>query len=286
MPELPEVEVIRRELKPLIRGRIFAPPRLEDPRAVAYPTPELFISGLPGRRVKDLGRRGKYLLLELDRGFLVVHLRMTGNLLFRAKDQSDEERFLRLVLPFRDGAALFFSDMRRFGRIWLVEDEQELESRVLSRTGPDLYGGLDETGFLERLARREGSRLKALLLDQSFAAGLGNIYTDECLHRCGIHPRRRVETLSETQRRSLFEAIGEVLSEGITHGGTTFRDYRTARGALGDFQSRLAVYGRGGELCTCGTPVVKTVVAGRGTYYCPCCQGDESEEAGKGRKEK
>jgi formamidopyrimidine-DNA glycosylase len=281
MPELPEVETIRRELEPLVSGETFALPILHMPTTIAYPDAELFIARLTGRKVLKVTRRGKYLFLELDRGILAIHLRMTGNIIYSNTKGPVEDRFLRLTFPFHDGSALFFSDMRRFGRVWLVKDQNELETIVLKNTGPDILNDLNREQFIKLLAGRERSRLKALLLDQAFAAGMGNIYTDECLFRCGLHPLRRASTLSRSEAAELYDAMQTVLAEGIAHGGTTFRDYRNARGALGDFQSRLAVYGRKGESCRCGAEIVKTVVAGRGTYLCPCCQEEWEEQEGE-----
>jgi formamidopyrimidine-DNA glycosylase len=281
MPELPEVETIRCELEPLISGKIFAAPVIHIPTTIAYPEPERFAAQLSGRIVSGVSRKGKYLLINLDCGILVVHLRMTGNLIYiDEKDLPQSDRFLRLELPFTDGSALHYSDMRRFGRLWLVECAEQLQDIVLKNIGPDIYNDLNALSFSELLQSRGKRGLKALLLDQGFAAGMGNIYTDECLHRCGFHPERRASTLSEAEVAELYRVIIEVLDAGIKHGGTTFRDYRNARGALGDFQSKLAVYGRKGEYCQCGTAIEKTVVAGRGTYFCPCCQVVESEPEG------
>ena len=272
MPELPEVEVIRRELEPLLTNKEFAGPVLHMPSTIGHPRPEEFSAALPGRRVKTIGRRGKYLLIYLDRGILTVHLRRTGNLFYAEDGKAREERFLRLSLPFTDDSALHYSDMRRFGRLWLIETEEELQELVLKKIGPDILNDLCREDFLDLLAKKERSRLKALLLDQGFAAGMGNIYTDECLFRSGIDPNRRVADLKAGEAEKLYQAIFDVLKEGIEYGGTTFRDYRNSSGALGDFQSRLAVYGRKDELCRCGTPIKKTKVAGRGTYFCPRCQ--------------
>ncbi len=272
MPELPEVETIRRELEPLVCGKTFAPPILHMPSTIEYPEPEDFSGLLAGNTIVNLGRRGKYLLFNLDRGTLAVHLRMTGNLVYTASGLPPGERFLRVSLPFAGGSALHYSDMRRFGRLWLVSGPDELEEKVLKRIGPDILEEVDLDKFVALLGKRQRSRLKALLLDQGFAAGMGNIYTDECLFRCGLHPRRQVSSLSRKEAEELYRSVKSVLADGIEHGGTTFRDYRNASGALGDFQSRLAVYGRLGETCPCGTPIEKTREAGRGTYFCPRCQ--------------
>ncbi len=272
MPELPEVETIRRELEPLIGGKTFAEPILHMPSTIAYPSPEEFTSGLEGRAVKALARRGKYLFIDLDLGILTVHLRMTGNLLFSETGLPEETRFLRVTLPFTDGTVLHYSDMRRFGRLWLTVDQQELEKVVLKKVGPDILNEVSREEFLELLGKRQKAKLKALLLDQSFVAGMGNIYTDECLYRCGLHPERAAGTLDRDKGQELYQAIQDVLADGIKYGGTTFRDYRNASGALGEFQEKLGVYGRKDGLCPCGASIEKKVVAGRGTYYCPKCQ--------------
>ena len=282
MPELPEVETIRRELEPLIPGKTFARPVLHMPTTIGHPSPELFATGLEGQRVETVRRKGKYLISNLNRGIMVVHLRMTGNLIYSASGILDKDRFLRVSMPFCDGSALFFLDMRRFGRLWLLRDEEEMNRIVLRNIGPDYYTELSRKAFVQKLGQKERSRLKALLLNQAFAAGMGNIYTDECLYRCGLHPEARVSSMCREKRGELFDAIQEVLEEGIEHGGTSFRDYRSASGALGDFQSLLKVYGRKGENCRCGGTICKTKVAGRGTYYCSCCQAvsAEGEEGG------
>lgn len=273
MPELPEVEVIRLELNPLIRGKTFAYPLLHIPTTIQHPSPDLFALNLEGQTIQALGRRGKYLLFYLNRDILVVHLRMTGNLIFISQDDLPRvERFLRIELPFIDGSALHYSDMRRFGRLWLVKDSKELETLVLKNVGPDIYTELKAEQFKTLLKQKGKKNLKALLLDQSCFSGMGNIYTDECLHLCHLHPEQQASILTEHETEKLYQTIQEVLKMGIECGGTSFRDYRNASGALGDFQNKLSVYGRKGERCSCGALIEKTVVAGRGTYYCPCCQ--------------
>jgi len=276
MPELPEVEVIRRELDPLIRGKTFSKPCLYVASTIAHPCAEEFTNRLQGRMVKKVDRKGKYLLIYLDCGILAVHLRMTGNLIYADYSEdtvpAEEYRFLRLSMPFTDQSALHYSDMRRFGRLWLVEDEDQLASVVLKNVGPDILKGLCCENFLMRLEKRKNARLKPLLLDQKFVAGMGNIYTDECLYRCGLHPLQKVSDLSNAEKEELYRQVRQVLEDGIEYGGTTFRDYRTSSGALGDFQSRLGVYGRKGDLCRCGAWIEKITVGGRGTYICPCCQ--------------
>ncbi len=278
MPELPEVEVIRRELAPLVCGKQFAEPVIHFTGAVHYPEPEQFCRRLGGRRIRELGRKGKYLILLLDRGTLLAHLRMTGQLIYRYPCATGEycagrEEHLRLELPFAGGDALYFYDQRKFGGFWLLEDPDERDSAGLPRLGPDIWEEVDEPTFLTLLQARPRARIKPLLLDQGFVAGMGNIYTDESLFHSRIHPCRSVSSLSEEESRRLYRTIRAVLSEGIACGGTTTRDYLDARGSTGSFQEQLAVYGCKGEPCPrCGRPVERTVTAGRGTYFCPRCQ--------------
>ncbi|HOL18104.1 MAG TPA: bifunctional DNA-formamidopyrimidine glycosylase/DNA-(apurinic or apyrimidinic site) lyase [Bacillota bacterium] len=280
MPELPEVETIRRGLEPLIVNKVFTRPVLLFPGSIRYPEPDRFCEQLEGRRIIALKRHGKYLLLELNCGLLAVHLRMTGRLVYLEKG-GPPSGHLRVVLPFQDGSLLYFSDMRKFGGLWLLDNKEDLSPAGMHRLGPDIYEQVTEEEFLELLQKRPRSRLKPLLLDQFFVAGLGNIYVDESLHRCRLHPCREAGSLSREEGKALFRAIREVLEEGIRCGGTTSRDYRDARGEKGTFQEQLAVYGRKGSPCRCGTAIERIVVAGRGTYYCPRCQ---AEKRGDGRQ--
>lgn len=278
MPELPEVEVIRRELTPLAEGKEFAIPLVYYDRAIFSPAPEEFICRLRGRTVTGIGRKGKYLLFQLDRGILMAHLRMTGKLLYGFPGEGIDnptapERDLRVKLPFTGGDALYFYDMRKFGGFWLLEEQERCSPAGFFLLGPDIWEQVDENAFSTLLQRRPRARIKPLLLDQRFVAGMGNIYTDESLFRSGIHPCRPVASLSGKEGRRLYRTIRAVLTEGIACGGTTTRDYRNIHGGSGSFQEQLAVYGRKGEPCPrCGRPIERTVVAGRGTYFCPRCQ--------------
>lgn len=271
MPELPEVEVIRRGLEPLIRGRRFAKPELLFPGAVRYPSPEDFRRRLARRRVAGLERKGKYLLVRLERGELVAHLRMTGRLIYREQGAIADPH-LRAALPFEGGGALFFSDMRKFGGLWLLDNKAERSFTGMHRLGPDILEEVDRARFLSLVRKRPRARIKPLLLDQHFLAGLGNIYVDESLFHSGIHPCREAASLTREEIIGLYRSVRAVLEEGIRYGGTSSRDYRDARGEQGVYQHRLAVYGRKGLSCRCGAEIRRIVVAGRGTYYCPQCQ--------------
>ena len=266
MPELPEVESVRRTLAPCVQGRTIAtvsftwpPTAVGDPRTIA--------ARLTGQRIERLERFGKYLLFRLRRdgrgSLLIVHLRMTGNLV--VNEASGAHTRARMSLD--DGTELVFHDIRKFGRWQWAE---RLPAR-LADLGPDpLEIGPGE--FAARLRSRR-ARLKALLLDQEFLRGLGNIYADEALYRARLHPLRSAASVGPRKARDLHGAIQAVLREAIDAGGTSIRDYRDGRGARGGFQRQIRIYGRTGEPCVnCGTRVRRVVVAQRSTHFCPRCQ--------------
>lgn len=272
MPELPEVETIVRGLGPILKGRAIRRVHVLQENVVAYPSPEDFRRELTGRRIGRLSRRGKYILLHLSGGLiLTIHLRMTGQLVYQPEAGSlPKHTHVALEL---DSGLLRFTDTRRFGRLWLISEAETDKVSGLSALGVEpLNKEFTEDSFKELLRGRRG-RIKSLLLDQHLIAGLGNIYTDEALHRAGIHPARSAADLSARETRALYQAVREILTEGIAHGGTSIRDYVDAAGEEGHFQKKLRVYGRGGKPCArCGRPITRTVCAGRGTYYCPHCQ--------------
>ncbi len=279
MPELPEVEVIRRGLSPLVCEKRFARPKLISPGSVRYPDPGQFCEKLSGRKVIALSRCGKYLLIELDRGFLVVHLRMTGRLVYLEQGKPPAEH-LRVQMPYTDGSLLYFSDMRKFGGLWLLDSRAEFSRTGMHRLGPDIYEQVSQEQFVALMSKRPRARLKALLLNQHFVAGLGNIYVDESLFRSGLHPCREVGSLSPEETRVLFRSIRDVLEEAICYGGSSSRDYRDALGERGAFQEQFSVYGRKGHHCSCGAVIERIVVAGRGTHYCPGCQRGSIQDSG------
>ena len=266
MPELPEVETVRRTLAPAVEGRTitaasFAWPRtcVGDPRATE--------ARLAGQRIARLERYGKYLLFRLRKdgrgSLLAIHLRMTGNLLVNGVPG----KFTRASLSLDDRTVVVFQDARKFGR-W--QWSAELPPR-LAALGPDpLEIGRD--AFAARLRSRR-ARLKALLLDQEFLRGLGNIYADEALFRACLHPLRSADGVGPRKAHDLHEAIQTVLRTAIAAGGTSIRDYRDSRGAPGDFQQQILIYGKAGTPCVaCGTPVRRVLVAQRSTHFCPRCQ--------------
>ncbi len=272
MPELPEVETVRRGLAAQIVDRVFTGVTfLEWSRTIETPAPEEFSRRIAGRRILAVGRRAKFLVLALDAGqSLVVHLRMTGQLTVAPRD-APRDRFARVALGFADGDELRFSDIRRFGRIGLF-DEAELAARF-HKLGPEPLGeGWSRDEFAAALARRR-TRLKPLLLDQSFVAGLGNIYADEALFRAGLHPLTIAAAVPPERAALLHAAIRELLADAIASGGTTFSNYRDAYGNAGDYYERRRVYARTDEPCPiCGAPIARIVVGGRGTHFCAACQ--------------
>lgn len=272
MPELPEVETVRRSLLPALVGRrILEVTRCAWPRTIAAPAPELFCTRLRDRAILDVTRRAKYVIIHLDGDeALVVHLRMTGRLTLVAPDATPDQH-THVALRLDDERQLFFRDPRKFGRIWLLD--RDGLARLDGQLGPE---PLDETltaAAFRALLRRRTGRLKPLLLDQRLIAGLGNIYADEALWQARLHPLQSVAQLSDEQIDALYAAVRDVLQRSIANRGTTFADYRDAWGLRGDNQSALNVYGRAGQPCPrCGTPIARLVVAQRGTHICPVCQ--------------
>lgn len=260
MPELPEVETVRRTLGPRVEGRRIADVRFLSP-IVADRNPDALAARLTGRTIARLSRIGKHLLFELDDGVLDVHLRMTGKFLI----DSPPGVHTRAVIELNDGL-LLFDDVRQFGRMRWLASLQHLQN-----VGPDALE-LDEPEFRALLQTRRG-RIKPLLLNQAFISGLGNIYVDEALFRAHIHPLAVAMRIGAGRAARLYAAIIDVLTESLAAGGSSISDYVDATGARGAFQRQHRVYGRAGEPCSaCGTPIRRMMVGQRGTHFCPRCQ--------------
>jgi len=273
MPELPEVETIRRQLAPVVEGRRLAALEIEDPRWCSPLAPAALRDALEGRRVQRLRRRGKYLIWDLEGDVhLLVHLRMTGTLLI---DPPPGTPYRRVRFAF-DGAgahAVAFCDPRRFGTGELALDDNALEAFLALRVGIEPLSDALTGPALAALARGRRAPVKAFLLDQRRVAGVGNIYADEALHRARIHPLRPVGTLKRAQFAALADGVRDALTAGLAAGGATIDDFRHADGVRGSFQDEFLVHLRRGEACgTCGTTIVKFVAGGRGTYACERCQ--------------
>jgi len=280
MPELPEVETVARDLRPRIVGATIVGARCSWARTLRAHTPEAFAEAVAGRRIESVGRRAKQIVIELSgEAALTVHLKMTGQLFVVAAD-APEDPYVRLVLELADGREVRFRDIRKFGKIALygrdpVNGELTVEvggAAVFAAIGPEpLDPAFTVRDFRRRLRRRKG-RLKPLLLDQSFLAGVGNIYADEALWTARLHPLRTVGTLRPPDERRLFEAVRSILAEAIERRGSSIDDY-TAPDGDGSMQERLQVYQRTGEPCPrCDRPVKRVVIGARSTHLCSWCQ--------------
>ncbi len=274
MPELPEVETVAAGLREggLVGLRVTSV-TVRWPKTIARPGLESFRRGLRGRRVDGVGRRGKFLVLGLDNGrTLLIHLRMTGHMFFAPADEPGHGHE-HVVLGLDDGRELRFRDTRKFGRWWLVSDP----ATILAHLGPEpLDPAFKVSDFTGRLAQRRGM-LKPLLLNQSFIAGLGNIYVDEALWDAGLHPERRAETLEDDDRRRLYRAIRKALHRGIRSMGTTLgrglTTFRSVWGRRGTNRAKLMVFRRTGQPCPrCGTAIERLMVGQRSTHICSHCQ--------------
>ncbi len=272
MPELPEVETIRRQLAPAVEGRTLERLEVLDARWCEPAAPAEFADAVSGRVVERLSRRGKYLIWELeDEVFLLMHLRMTGNL-YVVPEAGDEagRPHLRARLVLDSGTRVLFVDVRRFGTGVVLLGEEALEDYFSSRLGVEPLSPDFTAEALRALAAGRRAPVKAFLLSQERIAGVGNIYADEALWRAKIHPLRPVGTLKRPQLEALRDAVVESLEAGIDARGASIDDFRHVDGASGSFQDRFKVYGRAGEPCyRCGHTIVKIRAAGRGTYFCP-----------------
>ena len=274
MPELPEVETIRARLAPRLEGRRLEHVEIVDPRLTRPEPPEAIAAALEGERITRVGRRGKYLVFAFESGrHLLVHLRMTGNVEHPAQGGLAADPYRRAVVRLDDESDVAYRDVRRFGT-WTLLEPGELEDYFAVRRlgGEPLERGFTTRALTGALAGRRAP-IKAALLDQRAAAGVGNIYADEALWRARIHPLRPAGSLDATEIGRLRKAIRAALEMGIARQGATLRDYRDPEGRRGRMQNEFKVYGRAGEPCPrCGTPIEKTRAGGRGTWYCPRCQ--------------
>lgn len=273
MPELPEVETVRRRLEPVLVGRRFEHVDIEDARLTRPEDPAEVAAELTGERVAALERRGKYLIVRFESGrVLLIHLRMTGTLLHAPAGGPADVPHRRAVVNLDDGSDVVYRDVRRFGT-WLLVEPDALGPYLAERLGGEPLGRAFTTKSLAASLANRKAPVKAALLDQRTLAGLGNIYVDEALWRARIHPLRPARELGADEARALREGIKRALEAGIKRQGATLRDYRQPDGTAGSMQKEFKVYGRGGEPCDrCGTPIEKIRVAGRGTWYCPSCQ--------------
>ncbi|MEX2369342.1 MAG: bifunctional DNA-formamidopyrimidine glycosylase/DNA-(apurinic or apyrimidinic site) lyase [Candidatus Paceibacterota bacterium] len=286
MPELPEVEMVRRQLADKIIGKTITSVEVHAAKSVGED--QDFAEALVGQKITALERKGKYLFFTLsgDDSFLVGHLRMTGRIIFVSADSAEEyggghslsksvesqpHKYTRIILTFQDGSHLYYNDMRKFGYLKrATAKEVARQKKALGREPLAADYTLDH--FTEILADRR-TTVKAALLKQSDIAGLGNIYVDEACWRSEVRPDRAAGELTDEELEKLFVATRSVLKDALEYGGTTFRDYVDTKGDQGNFTDKLAVFGREGQECPrCGSIIKKSRVAGRGTHICPGCQ--------------
>jgi formamidopyrimidine-DNA glycosylase len=275
VPELPEVETIRRQLAPRVAGRVIADAQVLDPLWCAPRAPEDVEDDLRGERIVALGRRGKYLLLEMaDERFLVMHLRMTGNLLWvDPADDAEPRSHMRVRLLLDDDHRLLFVDQRRFGTGLVIDGRDALDAYIDERLGPEPLDPSFTPDVLRHLVAGRRAPVKAFLLDQRRVSGVGNIYADEALFRARIHPLRPAGRLKRAEVERLHSALVETLEAGIANSGSSIDDYLDSNGDRGSMQDEFLIHLREGQPCVrCGRPVVKLRAAGRGTYVCRRCQ--------------
>lgn len=287
MPELPEVETVRIGLSRLLPGKVITDVKYDWEKS--FPNSQSDVSEfLIGAEILNIKRRAKVLLIELSSKYsLIIHLKMTGQLVFRSSDVSFgaghpnnslvgrlPDKSTRVTLTFSDDSRLYFNDQRKFGWARLLPTAEVPNIDFMKRVGPEpLAADFSPKLFRERLAKRQNSSIKAALLDQSVIAGIGNIYADESLWGAQIHPSKPVKNLSSSKMNTLFDQIREILELAIKKGGSTDRNYVDAEGKRGSYLKFARVFRREGKPCPrCGTTIVKTRVAGRGTHFCPKCQ--------------
>ncbi len=277
MPELPEVESVREGLSQMILGEKIASVEVGWDNIIESPAVPIFKKRLEGQVIEDVKRRGKFLLFYLTKDVLISHLRMEGKYQFLlpsyGEEDATENKHTHVIFYMESGYQLRYLDVRKFGRMSLVEKGKEFDHKSLAKLGPEPIAEEFKLEPMRQFLTRRTKAIKGVLLDQEIVVGIGNIYADEILFRTKIHPEQSAKTLTEQEEKNLHESIITVLAEAVEKGGTTIRSYENAFGENGNYQDELKVYGKEGSACAqCGTKIEKIKVAGRGTHYCPNCQ--------------
>lgn len=273
MPELPEVETIRKTLIPLVSGKTIKDTQLFWPKIIKEPDDkEQFKQLIKGQTIQTIDRRGKFLLFYLDDYVLISHLRMEGK--YRVEKLGEPvPKHTHVIFTFKDGYELRYNDVRKFGTMHLYPIGTEFDHAPLNKLGPEPFDKSFTTEYLEKKLKKTERSIKAVLLDQTIVTGLGNIYVDETLFKAGIFPSIKANHLTKNQIEKIRVAAIETLEEAVKLGGTTIRSYVNGQGEMGMFQQELFVYGQESKACKhCGYPIVKIKVAGRGTHVCETCQ--------------
>ncbi|MCA5012989.1 MULTISPECIES: DNA-formamidopyrimidine glycosylase [unclassified Enterococcus] len=272
MPELPEVETVRKGLEKLVIGKTIQEVTILWPRIIEAPEAEIFALKLVGQRLEKMERRGKYLLFKFTDYDMISHLRMEGK--YETHDSADAvDKHTHVIFKFTDGTELRYLDVRKFGRMTLVEKDQGINYKSILALGPEPVPTEFKLKSFREGLKKHHKAIKPLLLDQRLVTGLGNIYVDEALWEAQIHPEQPADSLNGKEVSQLYYAIIDVLGRAVEAGGTTIRSYLNALGEAGTFQVSLNVYGQTNQPCPrCGTPIKKIKVAQRGTHFCPKCQ--------------
>jgi len=265
MPELPEVETIKRELEKVILNKKITRVYIHNPAVIRQMQPDKFKKELQGSSIKNILRKAKVLILELSNGkSLAIHLKMTGQLIYPGDSKKS-----RVSFRLSDGKILDFNDQRLFGELRLLDDWRSL--KFIQGLGPEPFD-LSPDEFKKMLSQKK-TKIKTLLMDQTFISGIGNTYAAESLFRAGVHPERPAASLSDKEKEGLFNSVKDVLSEAIKYGGSSVDNYVRLSGKPGDYLRHHRVYGREGKTCSiCKAPIKKISLGGRGTYFCPKCQ--------------
>jgi formamidopyrimidine-DNA glycosylase len=273
MPELPEVETIKRDLEEKVKGKKVKRVIVKDGKCIKIPAPTEFIKRTEGKVFREIQRRGKFLIIELDSlDALIIHLKLTGQLIYSPKE-GELLNYTRLIFIFCDHTQLNFADIRRFGSIWLIPEGKFSLIPSLANLGPEpLRDDFTMEKFKNLLKGKKG-KIKSLLMDQSFIAGIGNVYSQEALFGAGIHPERNPSKLLDEEIEKLYNNLQKVLREAIYHRGSSVINYVDLEGKKGNYEPYLNVYGRESQSCPrCGANIRKITISGRGTYFCPKCQ--------------
>ncbi|MEK5253683.1 DNA-formamidopyrimidine glycosylase [Paenibacillus sp. FSL E2-0201] len=273
MPELPEVETVKRTLNDLVNGKQIESVTVRLARIIQRPDDiQAFANLLAGHSIVNVERRGKFLRIVLDGLVLVSHLRMEGRYgLFSKDDPLDKHT--HVIFHFTDGTELRYTDVRQFGTMHLFQIGEDLQLPPLNKLGQEPLEPSFTPEKFKQIVSGKSTKIKSLLLNQEYIVGIGNIYVDESLHRAGIHPEVSAKDLSDDQLDQLHHAIVSTLTEAVNAGGSSVKSYVNGQGESGTYQQQLLIYGRKDQPCNnCGTMIEKTVVGGRGTHYCPSCQ--------------
>ncbi|UOQ94108.1 DNA-formamidopyrimidine glycosylase [Halobacillus shinanisalinarum] len=273
MPELPEVETVRQTLKQLVLNKQIQDVSIFWGNIIKRPQdPNDFKQWIQSQTIRDIERKGKFLIFQMDDIAMVSHLRMEGK--FGVYDSSVEKpKHTHVIFHFTDGTELRYDDVRKFGTMHLFEIGTEWEHKPLNQLGPDPFDPAFTVDYFYEKLKKTSRNIKAVLLDQGVVGGLGNIYVDEALYRSAIHPERIANQLSLEEARRVRQASIDTIQEAVGQGGTTIRSYLNSQGEMGMFQQKLRVYGKQDTECLdCGSLIVKLKVSGRGTHICPTCQ--------------